>query len=123
MHHHPSPLSRQPTDRSPAELVQPRDFLSALDADIALAGGELPSDPADEGAVGRTMFDLPTSHDHSVTVLLAKENINELPSQALVRIRSRGDERRYLGTVVAGPFHEPDALRADVEFVRSALAG
>lgn len=68
------------------------------------------------GAVGRTMFDLPSSQDNSVTVLMPSEAINQLPSQSLVRIHSR-DGRRYLGVVVAGPFHEPDGLRADSQLL------
>jgi uncharacterized protein len=42
-----------------------------------------------------------------------KENVRLVPSQALVRIASRADGRNYLGVVTAGPFAEPDGLRAD----------
>ncbi|MCC7106761.1 MAG: ATP-binding protein [Chloroflexi bacterium] len=81
---------------------------------LVSAGGDSDVDGQawDDGSVGRTMFDLPTSADNSVTVLLPREHTRQVPSQALVRILSR-DGRNYLGTVVAGPFHEPDALRAD----------
>lgn len=65
------------------------------------------------GAVGRTMFDAATSRDNTVTVLLPKDGIGRVPSQSLVRIDSVLDGRRYLGIVVAGPFAEPDGLRAD----------
>jgi DNA helicase HerA-like ATPase len=106
------PISTRPEDRFTIELDEPADLLHDLDDDIARAGGELTPDASAEGAVGRTMFDLPTSEDHSITVLLPSEHTNALPSQSLVRIDSR-DGRRYLGAVVAGPFHEPDALRAD----------
>ncbi|MBA2451089.1 MAG: ATP-binding protein, partial [Chloroflexi bacterium] len=58
------------------------------------------------------MFDSGSSQDNSVTVLLSDGHIADAPSQSLVRIRSK-DGRRYLGTVVAGPFAEPDGLRAD----------
>jgi DNA helicase HerA-like ATPase len=65
------------------------------------------------GSVGRTMFDSPTSKDNTLTVLLAKEEIERVPAQSLVRIESVPDKRTYLGIVVAGPFAEPDGLRAD----------
>ncbi len=93
----------------------PADLLHRLEADIARAGGEQPPDPAMEGAIGATMFDQPGSEDNSVTVLLPKDMAQLAPSQALVRIKSRrgGDGRTYLGIVTAGPFAEPDSLRAD----------
>jgi len=73
------------------------------------------------GAVGFTHFDTPASEDNAVTVLMTKENMDRLPSQALVRINSLKDdgslERTYFGTVVAGPFAEPDGLRADSPIV------
>jgi len=97
------PLTPQPPDG-------PESPLTALDAEIAAAGG--PWEPPDPDAVGYTMFDSPSSEDNSVTVLLPRERIEDTPSQALVRIRSK-DGRSYLGAVVAGPFAEPDALRAD----------
>jgi DNA helicase HerA-like ATPase len=65
------------------------------------------------GAVGMTMFDLPGSEDSTVTVLLGRDNAQSAPAQALVRIESQPDGRRYLGVVTAGPFAEPDSLRAD----------
>jgi len=55
-----------------------------------------------------------------VTVLVPKEAIRLLPSQALVRIESREDGRAYLGIVVAGPFAEPDGLRGDAPVVVTA---
>lgn len=59
------------------------------------------------------MFDLPSSKDGTVSVLMPAANINVLPSQALVRIESLPDKRTYLGAIVEGPFAEPDGLRAD----------
>ena len=91
----------------------PEDLLRQVQEDVAQAGGELPPEPDRAGAIGATMFDLPGSEDNSVTVLLPQENAQRAPSQALVRIRSRGDGRAYLGIVTAGPFAEPDTLRAD----------
>lgn len=72
--------------------------------------------PDGDGIVGHTMYDLPNSEDGTVTVLLPREHIAATPSQALVRIVS-GDRRTYLGIVVAGPFSEPDGLRADANLI------
>jgi DNA helicase HerA-like ATPase len=100
-------------DRIMSELLElPQSAFRGLDEDIAAAGGALEPDPRLEGAFGFTMFDAPSSEDNRVTVLLSDAHIGDVPSQALVRIRSK-DGRDYLGTVVAGPFAEPDGLRAD----------
>src|SRR5204863_7291536 len=57
----------------------------------------------------------------AVSILLTKECMDKLPSQALVRIKSLDDDgsidRCYLATVTAGPFAEPDGLRADSPIV------
>ena len=94
------------------------EFLDLLEEEVDLAGGEFQEDEAFIGAVGRTMYDTPTSKDHTITVLLPAEQIGSAASQSLVRIKSRpedkgGDGRQYLGAVVQGPFAEPDGLRAD----------
>jgi len=89
----------------------PADALQRLRATAEAAAGG-PSDPSRAGALGFTMFDAPNSQDNLVTVLLNADRISRAPSQALVRIRS-DDARSYVGTVVAGPFAEPDGLRAD----------
>jgi hypothetical protein len=65
------------------------------------------------------MFDLPGSEDNTVTVLLARNQLERAPSQALVRIKSRGDGRSYLGIVTAGPFAEPDSLRGDSHLLKT----
>jgi DNA helicase HerA-like ATPase len=115
---YPGPVLPMPEDgRSSAHsflevLATPEEALRSLNADIEAADDLLPPDPTREGAVGSTMFDSPASEDNSVTVLLADEHIADVPSQSLVRIKSK-DGKRYLGTVVAGPFAEPDGLRAD----------
>ncbi|WP_448639435.1 ATP-binding protein [Geodermatophilus sp. URMC 63] len=76
------------------------------------------------GSVGRTMFDTPGAKDNSVTVLLPTDAVQQVPAQALVRIDSQPDGRRYLGIVVAGPFAEPDGLRADTPaIVTTAVRG
>lgn len=82
-----------------------------------VSGEEWEPDPRDEGSIGRTMFDVPGSSDNSLTVLLPREDIQRVPSQCLVRIESRDDDRTYLGIVTAGPFAEPDGLRADAPTV------
>jgi DNA helicase HerA-like ATPase len=98
------------------------EFLDLLEEEVDLAGGEFQEDEAFIGAVGRTMYDTPTSQDHTITVLLPAEQIGSAASQSLVRIKSRpedkgGDGRQYLGAVVQGPFAEPDGLRADAPLV------
>lgn len=100
----------------------PGSFVDKLDEEFDLAGAEWQEDEAFIGSIGRTMYDLPTSKDNTVTVLLSSENLDKLPSQSLVRIKSRskdrgGDGRQYIGAVVQGPFAEPDGLRADAPLV------
>ncbi|HEY1189885.1 MAG TPA: ATP-binding protein [Gemmata sp.] len=90
-----------------------------LASEIALAGGPRFANPDDAGSVGVTMFDLPGSSDLTVTVLLGHEHLQHAPSQSLVRIKSRKDERNYLGVVTAGPFAEPDGLRADSDILKA----
>jgi DNA helicase HerA-like ATPase len=99
----------------------PEDLLQQVQADVTLAGGELTPDADREGAIGATMFDLPGSEDNSVTLLLPREHVQKAPSQSLVRIRSR-DGRKYLGIVTAGPFAEPDTLRADSHLLVTVTA-
>lgn len=98
------------------------DFTTQLDEEVSLAGGEWQEGAEFTGAVGRTMFDTPASKDNTVTVLMPPDQTKKVPSQSLLRIKSRstdkgGDGRQYLGAVVQGPFHEPDGLRADAPLV------
>ncbi|MBE3116807.1 DUF853 family protein, partial [Candidatus Bathyarchaeota archaeon] len=100
----------------------PDEFTAQLDEEVSLAGGEWEEGEEFAGAVGRTMFDTPSSKDNTVTVLLPPDHIRKVPAQSLVRIKSRpkdkgGDGRQYLGAVVEGPFAEPDGLRADAHLV------
>lgn len=97
------------------ELVRdlPEDVFEQLDRDIGDAGGEWSEGSEYIGSIGRSMFDLPSSEDNTVTVLLPKDTIAKVPSQSIVRIRSVPDGRVYLGIVVKGPFAEPDGLRGD----------
>ncbi len=102
----------------------PEDVLEQLDADIAQAGGEWTEPSEYQGAVGRTMFDLPSSEDNTITVLVPRDEISKLPSQSLVRVRSVPDGRYYLGIVVKGPFAEPDGLRGDAPImITTAVRG
>ncbi|MHB8578222.1 MAG: helicase HerA domain-containing protein, partial [Dehalococcoidia bacterium] len=91
--------------------------LDAVDQLGADAGGAWSEREEDRTAIGRTMFDLPTSEDDTVTVLLPKAEISKVPSQSLVRIKSLDDRRTYLAVVIKGPFAEPDGLRADAPVV------
>ncbi len=100
-------------------LSLPQSALEALEGDIQQAGGEYQEPPEYAGAVGRTMFDTPASEDNTVTILLPKDYIGQVPSQSIVRIKSLADNRVYLGVVVQGPFAEPDGLRADAPIVVS----
>jgi DNA helicase HerA-like ATPase len=95
--------------------------LASLTATAEEVGGLYRLLPGTEGAVAFTHFDSTASEDNAVTILLTKENMDHLPSQTLVRINSLKEdgslERTYVGTVVAGPFAEPDGLRADSPIV------
>jgi DNA helicase HerA-like ATPase len=76
------------------------------------------------GSIGRTMFDTPGAKDNTITVLLPTESLQQVPTQSLVRVKSHPDGRHYLGIVVAGPFAEPDGLRADAPaIVTTAVRG
>lgn len=90
----------------------PDAVMQAIGAEVDAAGGELKEPPEYVGSLGRTMFDMPSSDDGTVTVVLPRDRLEELPRQSLVRIKST-DKRSYLGVVVRGPFAEPDGLRAD----------
>lgn len=91
----------------------PEETFASLEEDSNAAGGEFELPDEFKGSVATTMFDTSTSKDGTVTTLLPQPNIDEMSSQALVRIKSRGDGREYLGAVIEGPFAEPDGLRAD----------
>ena len=104
-----------PDDRAISDntvLAAPEPAFQAIEKDGQEVGGPWTPPPGAEKSIGSTMFDIPSSRDGTVTVLLPEETIDELPRQALVRIESR-DGRTYLGAVAEGPFAEPDGLRAD----------
>lgn len=94
------------------------ELATMLDKEIANNGGEVAIDVNCRDCTGMTMFDVPGSEDNLITVLLPKDKIRSIGAHSLVEIRSRskeygGDGRIYRGIVVAGPFHEPDGIRAD----------
>lgn len=95
----------------------PEEVWRQMDTEAEALGGAFVPRDWGEQAVGRTMFDLPNSEDNTLVVLLPQNRLQELPSQALVRIRSHPDGRVYLGMVVGGPFAEPDGLRGDAPLV------
>ncbi len=99
----------------------PLELLQQVQDDVQRASGEVAVDTDRTGAIGATMFDLPGSTDHTVTVLLPQDQLRSAPSQALLRIKSR-DGRKYLGMVTAGPFAEPDSLRADSHLLVTVTA-
>ena len=107
-------MSETPGEVGP--LTIPPEVWRQMEAEIEAAGGNYEPREHDNRAPGRTMFDVPGSEDQSLVVLLPQERLQELPSQCLVRIRSR-DGRIYLGIVVGGPFAEPDGLRGDAPLV------
>jgi DNA helicase HerA-like ATPase len=89
----------------------PQDVLIELDAVAEMGRQQMATlDPELIDAVGFTHFDTSSSEDNVITVLLARDDLNSLASQTLVRIKSRDDGRSYLGVVVSGPFSEPDAV-------------
>jgi len=120
----PKPAATMKDDEDAVAQV-PKEAFEALEGDAANAGlTPLEQSEENDGRIGATMFDLPNSEDGTVTVLLPKENVDQLPSQALVRIESKLDNRTYLGAVAKGPFAEPDGLRADATpIVISAVHG
>ena len=85
------------------------------------AGGEVMPDPDRAGAIGATMFDLPGSEDHTVTSCCRKTK----PTGAVASAGAHQEPRRtvnYLGMVTAGPFAEPDSLRADSHMLVTVAA-
>ena len=106
-------MDRNGGSRDDGVAPLPGEVMEAVVQDIEDAGGAYEEAPEYEGSVGRTMFDTPYSEDGTVTALMSKENIEDVPRQSLVRIKSVDDGRSYLGAVVKGPFAEPDGLRAD----------
>ncbi|MBV8593228.1 MAG: ATP-binding protein [Caulobacteraceae bacterium] len=97
----------------PAVSPSPATARESLARDAAANGGAYEEPEEYRGSVGRTTFDDRSSADGTVTVVLPPENVDVVPSQSLLKIRSVADRREYIATVTAGPFCEPDGLRAD----------
>jgi DNA helicase HerA-like ATPase len=90
---------------------KPDGFAQELEEATAIGRREFAAmDPELSNAIGFTHFDTNSSEDNRVTVLMARDDLAQLASQMIVRIKSREDGRSYLGTVVRGPFAEPDAV-------------
>lgn len=94
----------------------PADVFLRMEAVAQEVGGEFEEPAHYRGSVARTMFDTAQSRDNTVTLVLPPNNIQNVPTQSLVRIESM-DGRQYLGVIVEGPFAEPDGLRADSPIV------
>jgi DNA helicase HerA-like ATPase len=86
---------------------------SCLKEDMDAVAREFPPADVVPGSIGVTMFDQAGAEDAVLTVLLSQTNVQLAPAQSLVRIHSRGDGRKYLAVVAAGPFALPDSLRPD----------
>jgi hypothetical protein len=91
--------------------AKPETFLQDLEVETAPGREQFAKlDPELALAVGFTHFDTASSEDNRITVLMQRDDLPNLASQTLVRIKSREDNRSYLGVVVCGPFAEPDAV-------------
>src|SRR6266508_1287312 len=68
----------------------PESALDGIESAIEAVGGAWQESEEYAGAVGRTTFDLPTSEDKLITVVLAKEHVarGTLGSQSIVRVKS-----------------------------------
>lgn len=100
------------SDTADRQAATRRAVAGLIETSIA-AGGEKQPPKEYEGSFGRTLFDTPGSADGSVTVVMPPDKIHAVTSQALLRIESFPDGRRYVGTVSAGPFYDPDGISAE----------
>jgi len=95
-----------------------------LARDAEDGGGSFKEPPEYTGSIGRTTFDDRSSDDGTITVVLPPDNIDVTPSQSLLKILSMPDRREYVASVTAGPFCEPDGMRADAPaLIASAVHG
>lgn len=105
----PSPV--EPNGRDELIRDTPEGVLNEIDALADTGRARMANlDPELANAVGFTHFDTSSSEDNLITMLLARDDLQRLASQTLVRIKSRDDRRSYLGVVVKGPFSEADAV-------------
>jgi len=108
------------TDRTAASHAAVRTLLETSDQ----AGGPKKLPPVYEGSFGRTLYDTPGAVDGTVAVVMPSDRILDVTSQALLRIESHPDARRYIGAVSAGPFYNPDGISAEsTAMVISAVNG
>jgi uncharacterized protein len=103
---------QQPPQR-PLISPPPPGALNELADIVNRAGQHAKPDPELANAVGFTHFDTTSSDDNVLTVLMTRDDLHRLASQTLVRVKSREDNRTYLGVVVRGPFAEPNAVPAN----------
>src|ERR1700733_15085075 len=112
------------SDRDGAVRAAPSTAGVNLSADAAQNGGPFEDTGEYRGSVGRTTFDDRSSVDGTVAIVLPATNVDLVPSQSLIRITSVPDRREYIASVTAGPFNEPDGLRADSPaLIASAVHG
>jgi hypothetical protein len=79
-----------------AVTAVPAAVLEQLGREIETAGGPWQEPQEYEGSIGRTMFDSPQSEDGTVTVLLPRDNIDKLCTQAMVRVTSVPDRQPFM---------------------------
>lgn len=102
----------------------PVEALQSIRATADENGGEYKPPAEYEGSFGRTLFDSPASEDGLITVVMPANEIENVTTQALVRIHSYPDNRIFVGAVSQGPFYDPDGLKADSPtMVVSAVSG
>lgn len=107
-------------DRSAASRAAVKSLIETSEQ----AGGLKQLPPIYNGSFGRTLYDTAGSSDGAVTVVMPSDKILDVTSQALLRIESHPDGRRYVGTVSSGPFYDPDGISADsTAMVISAVNG
>ena len=110
----------QVADRTAASHAAIRTLLETSEQ----AGGPKKLPPVYEGSFGRTLYDTPGAVDGTVAVVMPSDRILDVTSQALLRIESHPDARRYIGAVSAGPFYNPDGISAEsTAMVISAVNG
>jgi len=106
-----NPSSLESNARDDLIRETPEGVLNEIDALAETGRARMAAlDPELADAVGFTHFDTSSSEDNLITMLLARDDLQRIASQTLVRIKSRDDKRSYLGVVVKGPFSEADAV-------------
>ena len=109
---------------SPSVKPTPRAASDNLGRVAMENGGSFQLPAQYQGAIGRTTFDDRSSIDGAITVILPRENVDLVASQSLVRVLSVPDDKEYIASVTAGPFNEPDGLKADSpSLIASAVHG